>query len=78
MISFNFRKDRPREIVSALASNSFGGFDRGTAPIFSMTTMMPYDQHSTAMAAGSILVKAHDKLNCYTTPQPKRARRGIS
>lgn len=44
MICFNFRKDRPREIVSALASTSFDGFDRGAAPLFTMTTMMPYDQ----------------------------------
>ncbi len=43
MICFNFRKDRPREIVSALAGALFSGFDRGAAPLFDMTTMMPYD-----------------------------------
>lgn len=43
MISFNFRKDRPRQIVKALGSKSFSGFDRGNAPLFGITTMMPYD-----------------------------------
>lgn len=44
LISFNFRKDRPRQIVNALGGHDFHGFDRGQAPIFSITTMMPYDK----------------------------------
>ena len=43
LISFNFRKDRPRQIVRALGSDNFAGFDRGDAPVFAITTMMPYD-----------------------------------
>lgn len=43
LISFNFRKDRPRQIVKALGSQAFTGFDRGNAPQFRITTMMPYD-----------------------------------
>lgn len=43
MFSFNFRKDRPRQIVRALGSREFAGFDRGEAPLFRITTMMPYD-----------------------------------
>lgn len=43
MICFNFRKDRPRQIVAALAGAEFAGFDRGAAPLLSMTTLMPYD-----------------------------------
>lgn len=43
MISFNFRKDRPRQIIKALGSQAFTGFDRGNAPQFHITTMMPYD-----------------------------------
>ena len=46
LISFNFRKDRPRQIVKALGSHDFDGFDRGEAPLFSITTMMPYDKDS--------------------------------
>jgi 2,3-bisphosphoglycerate-independent phosphoglycerate mutase len=43
MISFNFRKDRPRQIVKALGSSEFASFDRGEAPVFKITAMMPYD-----------------------------------
>ena len=42
LISFNFRKDRPRQIVAALAMRDFTGFDRGTAPRAQVTCMMPY------------------------------------
>jgi 2,3-bisphosphoglycerate-independent phosphoglycerate mutase len=42
LISFNFRKDRPRQIVAALAMRDFIGFDRGTAPRAQVTCMMPY------------------------------------
>jgi 2,3-bisphosphoglycerate-independent phosphoglycerate mutase len=43
LISFNFRKDRPREIVSALASPAFDGFDRGDTALAEVTCMMEYD-----------------------------------
>jgi len=46
LISFNFRKDRPRQIVQALGGPEFDGFDRGKAPLFKVTTMMPYDKAS--------------------------------
>ncbi len=42
LISFNFRKDRPREIVMALGDKAFTGFDRGDAPCFAITCMTPY------------------------------------
>ena len=42
LISFNFRKDRPRQIVAALGVKEFTGFDRGGAPLASITCMMPY------------------------------------
>ncbi|MBI1424198.1 MAG: 2,3-bisphosphoglycerate-independent phosphoglycerate mutase [Gammaproteobacteria bacterium] len=48
LISFNFRKDRPRQIVKALGSQEFASFDRGETPVFKITTMMPYD-NSTEM-----------------------------
>ena len=44
VIMFNFRKDRPRQIVSALACKEFSGFDRGNAGLAAVTCMMPYDQ----------------------------------
>jgi 2,3-bisphosphoglycerate-independent phosphoglycerate mutase len=43
LISFNFRKDRPRQIAAALASRSFDGFDRGGSPLAEVTCMMEYD-----------------------------------
>jgi len=44
VISFNFRKDRPRQIVAALGKSEFFGFDRGDAPIPDVTCMMPYNR----------------------------------
>jgi 2,3-bisphosphoglycerate-independent phosphoglycerate mutase len=44
MISFNFRKDRPRQIVAALADPQFEGFDRGEPRLADMTCMMEYDR----------------------------------
>lgn len=44
LISFNFRKDRPQQIVAALGLPDFGGFDRGEAPLFKVTCMMPYNR----------------------------------
>ena len=43
VLLFNFRKDRPRQIASALAVRAFDGFDRGDAPLAAMCTMMEYD-----------------------------------
>ncbi len=42
LISFNFRKDRPRQIVSAIGSRTFYKFDRGDAPEIDVVCMMPY------------------------------------
>ncbi|MGD8640937.1 MAG: 2,3-bisphosphoglycerate-independent phosphoglycerate mutase, partial [Gammaproteobacteria bacterium] len=44
VISFNFRKDRPQQIVAALGKPEFTGFDRGDAPLPSVTCMMPYSR----------------------------------
>jgi len=44
LISFNFRKDRPQQIVAALGLSNFNGFDRGDAPLFRVTCMMPYNR----------------------------------
>jgi 2,3-bisphosphoglycerate-independent phosphoglycerate mutase len=44
VICFNFRKDRPRQLVAALGSPKFSGFDRGDAPLAGVTCMMPYDR----------------------------------
>jgi 2,3-bisphosphoglycerate-independent phosphoglycerate mutase len=43
VIFFNFRKDRPRQLVAALSQADFSGFDRGRAPLAQVTCMMPYD-----------------------------------
>jgi 2,3-bisphosphoglycerate-independent phosphoglycerate mutase len=44
LIFFNFRKDRPRQIIYALHSEDFTSFDRGgDFPRFAITCMMPYD-----------------------------------
>jgi 2,3-bisphosphoglycerate-independent phosphoglycerate mutase len=44
VIFFNFRKDRPRQLVAALGKQDFVGFDRGTAAIPQITCMMPYSR----------------------------------
>jgi 2,3-bisphosphoglycerate-independent phosphoglycerate mutase len=44
LVLFNFRKDRPRQIVAALALTAFDGFDRGEAPQPSITCMMEYEK----------------------------------
>jgi len=44
LVSFNFRKDRPRQIAAALGSEHFKGFDRGDAPLPKLVCMMPYDK----------------------------------
>jgi 2,3-bisphosphoglycerate-independent phosphoglycerate mutase len=43
MFSFNFRKDRPKQLVAALARQDFQGFDRGSSPLAAVTCMMKYD-----------------------------------
>ncbi len=43
IISFNFRKDRPRQIVAALGQAEFAVFDRGGTPLLDVTCMMQYD-----------------------------------
>ncbi|MGF1548586.1 MAG: 2,3-bisphosphoglycerate-independent phosphoglycerate mutase [Thiotrichales bacterium] len=49
-ISFNFRKDRPKQLVSALGLRWFTGFDRGTTPLAEITCLMEYD-HSFGLPA---------------------------
>jgi 2,3-bisphosphoglycerate-independent phosphoglycerate mutase len=44
LIFFNFRKDRPRQIVAAIADPGFTGFDRGDTALAAVTCMMPYDR----------------------------------
>jgi len=44
VVFFNFRKDRPRQLVAALADPAFTGFDRGDAPLAAVVCMMPYDR----------------------------------
>lgn len=44
VICFNFRKDRPRQIVAALALKEFTGFDRGETSTVNVTCMMPYNK----------------------------------
>lgn len=45
VICFNFRKDRPRQIVAALGDPGFSGFDRGEVPLAAVTCLMPYDRN---------------------------------
>lgn len=42
VIFFNFRNDRPRELAEALAESGFDAFDRGEAPVVTLTTMTRY------------------------------------
>jgi len=42
IITFNFRPDRMRQIVSALGEEDFDGFDRGDEGPFDVTTMTQY------------------------------------
>lgn len=44
VICFNFRKDRPRQIIDALSNTSFSSFDRANAPTPLVTCMMPYNK----------------------------------
>jgi 2,3-bisphosphoglycerate-independent phosphoglycerate mutase len=47
VICFNYRSDRMRQIVRALAQPNFDGFDVGTRPRVSVATMTLYDQAFT-------------------------------
>ncbi len=51
VISFNFRKDRPQQLVSALGLENFTGFDRGNSPRPAITCMMPYNKNWQLPAA---------------------------
>ncbi|WP_078119179.1 2,3-bisphosphoglycerate-independent phosphoglycerate mutase [Thiosocius teredinicola] len=44
VVFFNFRKDRPRQLVAALGLDDFDGFDRGDTPRIDVTCMMAYDK----------------------------------
>lgn len=44
VVFFNFRKDRPRQLVAALGAPDFTGFDRGEAALARITCMMPYNR----------------------------------
>ncbi|QEP44962.1 2,3-bisphosphoglycerate-independent phosphoglycerate mutase [Ectothiorhodospiraceae bacterium BW-2] len=44
LLFFNFRKDRPRQLIYALHNRDFAVFDRGTTPCPSIYCMMPYDR----------------------------------
>jgi 2,3-bisphosphoglycerate-independent phosphoglycerate mutase len=44
LVCFNFRKDRPRQIVAALGHPGFTGFDRGGRALAAVTCLMPYDR----------------------------------
>jgi len=43
LLLFNFRRDRPRQIMAAMTQAAFDGFDRGDRPLVSGTCMMEYD-----------------------------------
>ena len=43
MICFNFRKDRPRQMVAALSKAEFDHFSRADAPLTTVTCLMEYD-----------------------------------
>ncbi|GAB6044085.1 2,3-bisphosphoglycerate-independent phosphoglycerate mutase [Endothiovibrio diazotrophicus] len=45
VLYFNFRKDRPRQMVEALHRPDFPHFDRGTFTPAEVTCMMEYDAH---------------------------------
>jgi 2,3-bisphosphoglycerate-independent phosphoglycerate mutase len=44
LVYFNFRKDRPRQMVSALYRSDFNEFDRGNFEPIAIHCMMEYDQ----------------------------------
>jgi 2,3-bisphosphoglycerate-independent phosphoglycerate mutase len=54
---FNFRADRMRQIVRALAVDGFDGFDTGARPAVELVTMTQYDEtFPFAMAFGPVVL----------------------
>src|SRR5437763_15958925 len=54
---FNYRADRMRQIVRALAVDGFDGFDTGTRPPVDLVTMTQYDEtFPFPMAFGPIVL----------------------
>ena len=51
MILFNFRNDRPRQLVRALAMQGFDGFGRAGAPVINLTTMTEIDSEFPCLVA---------------------------
>ena len=51
VICFNFRKDRPRQIVEALIQADFAGFRRSVVPKIHVTCMMEYHPDYKLLAA---------------------------
>ncbi len=45
VLTFNFRPDRMRQIVTALGEQDVDDFDRGDAPSVTLTTMTVYQEH---------------------------------
>jgi 2,3-bisphosphoglycerate-independent phosphoglycerate mutase len=57
VICFNFRADRMRQIVRALAVEGFDGFDTGARPAVDLVTMTQYDETFTfPMAFGPMVL----------------------
>ncbi|WPL17273.1 2,3-bisphosphoglycerate-independent phosphoglycerate mutase [Thiorhodovibrio winogradskyi] len=78
LVFFNFRKDRPRQMVSALFNTQFDQFDRGEFRRAEVTCMMEYDQwyglpvafdhESPSVTLGSIISDAGlAQLHCAET-----------
>lgn len=51
IILFNFRNDRPRQLIKALAVNDFDGFDRGAWDTVCVTTMTEIDSKFPCLIA---------------------------
>ena len=58
MILFNFRNDRPRQLIRALTSPDFNEFKRGSAPVIHITTM----------------TEVHTELSCPIAFAPMRPK----
>ncbi|MBK5967698.1 MULTISPECIES: 2,3-bisphosphoglycerate-independent phosphoglycerate mutase [Thiorhodovibrio] len=78
LVFFNFRKDRPRQTVSALFNPDFDDFDRGGFRRAEVTCMMEYDQwyglpvafdhESPSLTLGEIISDAGlSQLHCAET-----------
>lgn len=53
-ILFNFRNDRPRQLVKALVSPSFDSFDRDDAAVVNVTTMTEVDKTFPCLVAMTV------------------------